>query len=182
MNPSPCACKGSNGIHYTCLAKAQEKYSYCGVCRKNYSVLCDGLHTDYVHGNRITYETVGGKKHGFFKEYDEDDVLHKKIRFEHGILHGSYVVYHGDGKTIMVECTYEHGLKQGPLYEYNENGSLVSVEQYTNDLKHGDVHVFFDSGEIFQTYSMVHGEKCGDVKEFDITGKLAGAWSKMWGC
>ena len=174
MDPSPCACKGTAGIHHACLIKLQETMLACPVCRHDYRTITDGTHTIvYSSGRKCVFNTVGGLRHGDFKEFDEVGVLLKSSVFDNGVLNGPYHIYHEDGKTHMIECTYVRGCKQGALYEYDEDGHIISIEHYKNDKKDGWCAEYYgpaDGGGIFQEYYAVEGLKDGPFIEYDKYG------------
>lgn len=144
----------------------------CPVCRCDYSVELDGLHSRYVSGRRIVYSTVGGKRHGSFEEYDEDDVLLKRASFVDGILHGPYYVYHEDGETLMIECIYVNGKKEGYFYEYDEDQNMITLSHYRNDLLDGWCREYYDGGRVFQEYCMTDGVRDGEFTEFHYDGSV----------
>lgn len=121
----------------------------------------DGLHEVMYGEKAVRFTTVGGRKEGEFLEYDAEGMLLKRCYFRGGVLHGPYVVYHGDGLTPMVECMYVEGAKEGALREYGEDGALVSEETYVGDVKEGVVRTFFDGGALMEMYACVGGQKHG---------------------
>ena len=172
VSPSPCSCRGSIGIHEACLKKVQERTMCCPVCRTDYASELDGIHSRYVGERRIVYSTVGGLRHGTYEEYDADDVLLKRSCFVAGVLHGPYYVYHEDGETLMIECTYVAGKKEGYLYEYDEDQNMITLSHYRNDLLDGWCREYYDRGRVFQEYCMSEGVRDGEFTEFHYDGTV----------
>ncbi len=172
MEPSPCMCRGSLGIHVECLQEIQKSRHTCSVCRTHYRVWMDGSHEVMYGDKRVRFTTVAGRKEGEFLEYDEDGMLLKRCYFRAGVLHGPYVVYHGDGLTPMVEFMYVEGVKEGILREYNEDGVLVGEETYVGGVKEGIVRSFFDDGELMEVYVCVGGRKHGTCLVYGEGGEV----------
>ena len=172
MDPSPCACRGSLGIHMGCLAEIQRRKHSCSVCKQHYRNWLDGVHDVFYGEKRVVFSTVGGLKEGEFLEYDAEGGLLKRCYFRAGVLHGPYVIYHGDGATVMVSCMYVEGKKEGPLREYGEDGMLLSEETYVGDVKEGVVRVFFDDGAPMETYMCVGGKKEGLCRVYSESGDI----------
>ncbi len=172
MDPSPCMCRGSLGIHVECLQQIQKSRHTCSVCRSHYRVWMDGLHEVMYGEKAVRFTTVAGRKEGEFLEYDAEGMLLKRCYFRGGVLHGPYVVYHGDGLTPMVECMYVEGVKEGKLREYDEDGGLISEETYVNDMKEGIVRTFFDGGALMEMYACVGGLKHGACLLYGESGEV----------
>ncbi len=172
MEPSPCMCRGSLGIHVECLQEIQKSRHTCSVCRSHYRVWMDGAHEVLYGEKAVRFTTVAGRKEGEFLEYDAEGMLLKRCYFRAGVLHGPYVVYHGDGLTPMVECMYVEGAKEGPLREYGEDGQLIEESMYIHDVKEGLVRVFFDGGELMEVYHCVGGRKHGACLVYGEGGEV----------
>ena len=174
MTPGPCMCRGSLGIHRACLQKVQQGTMTCGVCKTRYSVVCDGRHHETVGSKEIVYYTMNGKRHGMFEEFDEDGDLLKRAYYYDGLLEGPYYVYHQDGESVMVECTYRSGKKEGEFYEYDEEENLISRRHYRDGVCDGVCQEYYDGagGKLFQEYRMICGVRDGLFKEWAEDGRL----------
>lgn len=172
MDPSPCMCRGSLGIHEACLQEIQKSRHTCSVCKVHYRVWMDGAHQVMYGEKAVRFRTVAGLKEGEFLEFDVEGMLLKRCYFRGGVLHGPYVIYHGDGLTPMVECMYVEGLKEGMLREYGEDGALVSEETYVGDVKEGLVRTFFDGGALMEMYACVGGRKHGACLMYAESGEV----------
>lgn len=174
MSPGPCMCRGSLSIHRACLQKVQQSTMSCGVCKARYSVVCDGSHRETVGSKHIVYYTVNGKRHGMYEEFDEDGDLLKRAYYYDGLLEGPYYVYHQDGESVMIECTYIAGKKEGEFYEFDEDANLISRRHYRNGVCDGLCQEYYDgTGErLFQEYRMLEGVRDGLFKEWAEDGRL----------
>ncbi len=84
----------------------------------------------YPNGElKMRGETINGEKHGIWTSYFENGGIWSKNEFDHGVLHGSSVVFHKNGLPYYYG-TYTKGEKSGEWSYYNEQGDLVKTVNY----------------------------------------------------
>ncbi len=74
-------------------------------------------------------ETINGNKHGLWTAYFENGGIWSKNEFDHGVSHGSSIVFHKNGLTYY-SGTYTNGEKSGEWSYYTEQGEMVKTVDY----------------------------------------------------
>ena len=85
-----------------------------------------------------------GRRHGVYRSWNRDGVLHGECSYEHGKLHGNNINFHPDG-TIASEAQWVHGLVMDSVFFRSDAPSpepfaqaaarVWSVRYYTRDGK-----------------------------------------------
>jgi antitoxin component YwqK of YwqJK toxin-antitoxin module len=94
---------------------------------------------------RIYEEDLPDGVHNFYNDYT--NLLSSSILVKDGKRHGTYFIYHKNGK-LYLESNYKEGIQHGPFYIYNDNGVLVREEHYIDGDYNGDAKDYHDNGSL----------------------------------
>ncbi len=109
--------------------------------------LFNGIVTDTVNNQIVTYEVKDGKKNGFFK------------------------IHSLTGKLIMAG-NIEDNKNEGEWLYYYDDGSLESKGFFKNDKPDSLWYWYYPDSTIKEKGSFFKGERVGDWYSYDKTGKL----------
>lgn len=93
------------------------------------------------------------------------------VEYIDGHQHGSYKLYHPNGK-LWLENTEYHGNSEGVLKEYYPDGTTRSVYNYLHDNTHGINKEFNAKGIVTEENNSYNGEYHGEFRSYDDNGKL----------
>jgi len=78
---------------------------------------------------KMSGQTINGEKHGLWTAYFENGSVWSKNEFDHGIQHGSTMVFQKSGLTYFTG-TYTKGERSGKWKFYDENGEPAKTVDY----------------------------------------------------
>ena len=84
----------------------------------------------------------------------------------------SKVIYHKDGKTIMIEETYVNGELQGPYMVYYRNRNITKSANYENGKLHGNFKQYSDVGVLTDDLNYVNGLLDGEATYYEPNGRI----------
>lgn len=99
------------------------------------------------NGKPLEYATyVDGKKHGFYREYDENT-----------------------GK-IIYEGIFKEGLRDGAFRSFYRKGQIKRVVRYSRDILNGPSREFYNNGQIHRILNYNYGIIDGRFQSYDLDG------------
>lgn len=113
---------------------------------------------------------LNGRKHGFFKQYNQDGSLSREANYKNGKLHGLSKLYNKG--QLSIEFNYQNNKRHGFFKLYNEDGSLSRKSYY----KHGKLHGPFrgyNKGRLSFEINYRNNKKHGVVKHYNQDGSLS---------
>lgn len=84
-----------------------------------------------------------------------------------------WISYHQDGKTIMIEETYDKGLLLGKRKVYFISGNLAQIETYKEGKKEGPAFYYSDEGKVLKEFNYENDQLQGLAKFYNGFGQLA---------
>ena len=125
VDPNPCACKGTNKIHYNCLEELIRITDTCGVCRRLFRYNFTGVKREFWPNGQLQEEEhfVNGQSEGSYRYYNHDGQLIIECNYVNGKLDGCFKRYYYEGQ-LQEECIYVNGVKEGISNTYYSNGQL----------------------------------------------------------
>ncbi len=138
-----------------------------------------------------------GKKHGYWKKYDENGKLRYEGNFNNGVPVGTFKYYHPNGKleskTNFIEGTHKvhtllfdqneklaaegdfvDQLKDGEWNYYNEKGTLIQTEHFREGVKHGEFKTYSSqTGILLDSCRYDNGLLYGDRVTYFTDGKIS---------
>ena len=153
----------------------------------------------WPNGNlQLEGEYLNDKKHGFFKEYDEDGNFLTVQKYENDYLVADAqetkqlerkVSYHPNGQPAII-ATYYHGKADGLRREFDTEGKVVKGYIFSNGLllsegitdmegrRQGKWKEFYPSGELKSEGSYKNSNRVGDWKFYfpDKTIEVSGSY------
>ena len=87
----------------------------------------DGHRKSFHPNGKIKTSVVikDGKKEGFYKKWDIDGNLIRKIPFKNSLIHGQALHLYSNGQ-ILIDRFFKNGIQEGEDRRYYENGKLKS--------------------------------------------------------
>jgi len=85
----------------------------------------------YYDKGQTRSETLykNGKRNGYHRLYNEDDILLSEGTFTDGKMEGEFKSFYPDG-SIKILAHYKHGLLDGESLTYNLNGQVIIKDIY----------------------------------------------------
>jgi antitoxin component YwqK of YwqJK toxin-antitoxin module len=153
---------------------------------------------DGVQSQESSY--LGGKLHGFSREFYETGKIKKESNFKNGAFEGLQKEFYPSG-NIASERIYKNGLleglqkvyfengnlqnetyaksgkSEGPYKEFYENGKLKIEAIAKNDILHGPTKMYYESGKLkmqgsIDSTSQFQGHLFGDVTMYKEDGTV----------
>jgi uncharacterized protein len=148
------------------------------------SVVLD-IRREYDEQGRVrsTGSYRDGKKHGTFRNYDEqgneqgatlyelDRVTAEGLLDSIGRRQGKWKMYHPEGE-LRAEGEYRNGLREGAWAFYFRNGKTEQKGSYREDLPVGNWQWFYASGAIHRDETYRRGKEDGRATEYDSLGNV----------
>jgi len=144
---------------------------FTGSAQEDNKVVKDG-HQVFYHpnGKKASEGTMrNGKPDGYWKTYNEEEVLiseGNRIDFE---LDSSWMFYDDEGKITM-EISYRKGKKDGIRRTYREDETIE--ESFVADQKEGLTNYYYPDGKIKREVNFKYGLEQGLSREFDTDGRI----------
>ena len=74
-----------------------------------------------------------GQKHGTFKRWYKNGLVHEHLEYVNGKLHGTLKRWYDNGH-LWEHCEYLNNTVCGLYQRNNDNGSIIQIKQYINNL------------------------------------------------
>jgi hypothetical protein len=158
IEPSPCACKGSNKIHNHCLYPLVISIeSTCCICKQHYS-FPDGPFTWYHPNGSVALECTFGNNlyQGTLKYYYPDGTLSGLEQRKDGHFHGHSKFYHENGR-LKSEQHHINGKRTGTWRFYYPNGNMHGKEHFKNGKLDGMHKYYHENGLLGSETLYVNG-------------------------
>jgi antitoxin component YwqK of YwqJK toxin-antitoxin module len=123
-------CNCNTLVHKNCLFNELIYFNKCKKCKSEYTKH-DGVYITCYKNGKVMDEVyfVDGKKHGTFKCYFSDGVLHTYTEYVKDKKHGKEIWFNSSGK-IVDEKEFKNGLLDGEYKYYYLNGNVKFIEGY----------------------------------------------------
>ncbi len=125
MHESPCICKGSIKIHWSCFAEVRKSSEICGICKNRFSFRLFNNNEGFV---KITLN--------YRKDYYKSGIPYAEGPYVNGKGNGHWKVYYESG-ALKGEGPYENGQQNGHWKVYHESGVLKEEGPCVNGQRHG---------------------------------------------
>jgi len=86
--------------------------------------ICAQIYNNFIVNAKENYKLVFGVKHGIYKITSNGYVV-EECNYDHGIKHGSWLVYHFEKETVLAHLEYVFGNLKGKAKFYNIRGVLT---------------------------------------------------------
>ena len=114
-----------------------------------------------------------GSKPEMVKHHREDGSLSSVSSVdEDGYVHGIWVKYYEDGKTVHSKVSYQHGRKHGPAIWYYKSGQIFEHTNFYFGRKDGLTRKYYESGNLMEEFSYLKGEVLPGKKRYRKDGTL----------
>ncbi|AOW19997.1 toxin-antitoxin system YwqK family antitoxin [Urechidicola croceus] len=85
---------------------------------------------------------------------------------------GTWLYYHKDGKSLMVEENYINGKLSGESKVFYPNGKLTKIVHYENGILNGNMKRFSEDSIIIEDVTYTDGELHGEAIFYDKEGNV----------
>ncbi len=103
---------------------------------------------------------LGGKKHGVFKRFYENNLLLEKRTYHKGKKEGLHLRFWPDGKLIF-EYHLKNDLYDGPSRSWNREGRLIQKMNYVAGREIGRQQLWYDDGGVRSNYVIRNNRRYG---------------------
>ena len=103
---------------------------------------------------------LGGKKHGVFKRFYENNLLLEERTYHNGKKEGLHLRYWPDGKLIF-EYHLKNDLYEGPSRSWNQEGRLIQKMNYVAGREIGRQQLWYDDGGVRSNYVIRNNRRYG---------------------
>lgn len=153
-------------------SKVEEKSNTSGEPKPDISYTSgekQGLERIYYKNGKLWAETswINGKRHGTYKEFNEDGSLKQKGEYANDIQIGKQFTYYPNGK-IKFEAEFENG-KEKTLKNFTKEGNLD--EETIVDGDNAIINMYHNNGKL-SSKRIIEDGKPIKFEEYDIEGNL----------
>jgi len=152
------------------------------------------IKNEYYPGGKIKVSGSykDGKKHGVFREYDEEGTITGSTVYENdeavsfgiidktGAFEGDWITYYDDG-TTRAEGIYENGLRVDKWKFYHPDGKVSQKGSYRKGKPHGEWRWYHRDGSIKREETYRRGRGDGEAVEYDEEGNVVAKGSYIDG-
>ncbi len=179
MDPMPCACRGSIGIHNQCfdnLRRLRRHQPNCSVCGTDFPPeIRDGLRVErgLVEETSYHYDVTldeNNEYHGTYTSWYHNGNILESIQYSHGELDGRYITYYENGKINEDELYVNGECIHKKLYY--TNGNLFEEEACADGKRNGHYKRYYNNGKIAEEAFYVNNICQGIVRTYKINGAL----------
>ncbi len=140
------------------------------------AVSCQSL--DYVNERdanglktEYTVDKKTRKKEGYFRRYFESGSLMEEAQYKNNVLNGERKLFLDNGSLQSLE-NYSNGLYNGPYKAFFADGKLEQEGQYTANEMSGEWKTYYPGGQLKEIVTFANNLENGPFKEFYPSGVL----------